>query len=369
MSERVIKLKYVWLDGLDTPMPRTKTRYIRQEESDRNLELKDIPEWGFDGSSTGQADVSSSDMVLKPIKLYTSTENINNAYVMCEVYNIKDKPHISNSRSDLRKIFESDKNADEINFGIEQEYVIINPKNQQPYKWPEKYDEELKEMKTMFPGPQGRYYCGSGNFIRGRDVVEEHARRCLDLGLKLTGTNAEVMLSQWEYQLGPQNALDLADDLVLARFLYDELADENDFAIETWPKLFKDNDAWAGTGCHINFSTPTLMNGSDNAKYIDSLLVDISEDHKKHIKVYGSGNEFRLTGKNETCHIDSFEWGNSDRSVAMRIPHNANYIEDRRPGGNIDPYAALSALLESILRADAAAAPKKSKKKKEVATA
>jgi glutamine synthetase len=177
------------------------------------------------------------------------------------------------------------------------------------------------------------------------------------------------MLSQWEYQLGPQNALDVADDLVMARFLYDELADENDFAVETWPKLFKDNDNWNGTGCHINFSTLTLRDGSDNAKYIDSLLLDISEDHKKHIKAYGAGNEFRLTGKNETCHIDSFEWGNGDRSVAMRIPHNANYIEDRRPGGNINPYEALAALLESILRADAAVAPKKTKKKKEVATA
>ena len=67
MSERVIKLKYVWLDGNDVPTPRTKTRYIKQEVSDRNLEIKDIPDWGFDGSSTGQADVTSSDMILKPI--------------------------------------------------------------------------------------------------------------------------------------------------------------------------------------------------------------------------------------------------------------------------------------------------------------
>jgi glutamine synthetase len=282
------------------------------------------------------------------------------------VYNLKDKPHISNSRADLRKVIDSEDNSDDILFGVEQEYILINPKNQQPWQWPERYDEETKEMKTMFPGPQGRYYCGTGNFIRANDIVEEHARRCLDLGLKLTGTNAEVMLSQWEYQLGPQNPLELADDLWMARFVYEQLAHENDFAVEYWPKLFKDSDQWNGTGCHINFSTSTLRDGNDNTRYVDDLLVNISDDHKDHIKAYGKGNEFRLTGKNETCHIDSFEWGNNDRSVAIRIPHNATYLEDRRPAGNIDPYEAFRALVTSVIRADREVSKSKTKKKKEV---
>ena len=144
-------------------------------------------------------------------------------------------------------------------------------------------------------------------------------------------------------------------------------AEEYNFAVEYFPKLFRDNDDWAGTGCHINFSTPTLREGGDNKRYIDDLLVGISEDHKKHIKVYGAGNEHRLTGKNETSHIDSFEWGDSDRSVAMRIPHGANYIEDRRPGGNINPYEAFTALIESIVSVDSELSTKTNKKEKATA--
>ena len=368
MSERIYELEYVWLDGYERQNLRSKTRYIPLSPQDRNIELNDIPEWGYDGSSTSQAEVSSSDMVLKPIRLYTSKEDENRGYVLCEVYNTKGKPHISNTRSDLKKVLDSHDNSDGILLGLEQEYVFIKPKQQQPWQWPTRWDEEEKTEKTFFPGPQGRYYCGTGNFVRGRDVVREHARRCHDIGLKLTGTNAEVMLSQWEYQLGPQSPLEISDDLWMARYIYEQLAEERGFAVETYPKLFRDNDDWAGTGCHINFSTPTLREAGDNKRYIDDLLVGISEDHKKHIKAYGSGNEFRLTGKNETCHIDSFEWGDSDRTVAMRIPHGANYIEDRRPAGSIDPYEAIGALVDSVLRVDAEISTKSKKTKKEKAT-
>lgn len=364
MSVSMIELEYVWLDG-NGPNLRSKTRYIERPESDRKLQIDDVPEWGFDGSSTSQAEVSNSDMILKPARLYMSQSEPNRGYVMCEVYNLKGKPHISNSRPDLIKALESD--TSDLIFGVEQEYVMINPKQQQPFEWPTRWDEEEKMEKTFFPGPQGRYYCGTGNFVRGREHVRDHARRCHDIGIKLTGVNAEVMLSQWEYQLGPQNPLQLADDMWMARFLYEQVAEENGFAVEYFPKLFKDSDEWAGTGCHINFSTSTLRNGGDNKRYIDDLLVGISEDHKKHIKVYGQGNEFRLTGKNETAHIDTFEWGDSDRSVAMRIPHGANYIEDRRPGGNINPYEAFTALIESIVSVDSELSTKTNKKEKATA--
>ena len=49
------------------------------------------------------------------------------------------------------------------------------------------------------PGP---YYCGVGaNKVYGRDVVEAHYRACLYAGINISGTNAEVMPAQWEYQV------------------------------------------------------------------------------------------------------------------------------------------------------------------------
>lgn len=47
---------------------------------------------------------------------------------------------------------------------------------------------------VSFPGP---YYCGVGaDKVYGRDIVESHYKACLYAGVKICGTNAEVMPSQ-----------------------------------------------------------------------------------------------------------------------------------------------------------------------------
>jgi glutamine synthetase len=62
------KLEYIWLDG-KKPVPglRGKT-LIKAFENPPTL--ADLPNWGFDGSSTMQAEGKSSDCVLKPVALY-----------------------------------------------------------------------------------------------------------------------------------------------------------------------------------------------------------------------------------------------------------------------------------------------------------
>ena len=48
----------------------------------------------------------------------------------------------------------------------------------------------------------GPYYCAVGaNKVYGRDIAEAHYRACLYAGVKIAGTNAEVMPAQWEYQV------------------------------------------------------------------------------------------------------------------------------------------------------------------------
>lgn len=43
----------------------------------------------------------------------------------------------------------------------------------------------------------GPYYCGVGaDKAYGRDIVESHYRACLYAGVKICGTNAEVMPAQ-----------------------------------------------------------------------------------------------------------------------------------------------------------------------------
>jgi glutamine synthetase len=76
--------------------------------------------------------------------------------------------------------------------------------------------------------------------------------------------------------------------------------------------------------------------------------------HKDCIAVYGKDNHLRLTGKNETNHIDNFSYGIGDRNASIRIPlHVANskrgYLEDRRPAANMDPYLVTVAIMKSLL--------------------
>ena len=53
-------------------------------------------------------------------------------------------------------------------------------------------------------GPQGPYYCGVGGGVSlGREVSNIHLEMCLKAGLKICGTNGEVIASLWEYQIEP----------------------------------------------------------------------------------------------------------------------------------------------------------------------
>ncbi len=121
------KLEYIWLDGY-TPVPnlRGKTQ-IKEYSSFPDLEQ--LPLWGFDGSSTMQAEGKSSDCVLKPVAVYPDGARTNGVLVMCEVM-MPDgvTPHASNKRATIL----DDPGAW---FGFEQEYFFY--KNGRPLGFPD----------------------------------------------------------------------------------------------------------------------------------------------------------------------------------------------------------------------------------------
>ena len=349
------KLEYLWLDGYKTPNIRSKTRYINLPTDKGFLDVNDVPEWGFDGSSTEQAEGDSSDCVLKPVSLFNNTVDViagtNSYIVVCEVYNVDGTPHKTNTRAALRSIIEDGDNSEitsEMWFGIEQEYTIMDPSSGRPLGWP--------ESRFEYPAPQGRYYCGiGGDVVKMRQLVHEHAMCCITAGIPLCGTNAEVMLGQWEYQVGPQSALKICDSLWVARYMLEVLAETQDVYISLDPKLIRGD--WNGSGAHINFSTK-FMREEGGEEYIESVCKSLGENHDEHIKNYGDGNEDRLTGSHETQHISKFSYGDSDRGASIRIPpstasDNKGYIEDRRPASNMDPYKAVRCLVETVSTVDA----------------
>ena len=107
----LIKAEYIWIDGhKPTAKLRSKTKVFEGPVNSVN----DIPEWGFDGSSTMQAEGKNSDCMLKPV--YFVPDPIrggDNILVMNEVRNADGSVHVSNSRAQLVEI--SEKYKDPLN--------------------------------------------------------------------------------------------------------------------------------------------------------------------------------------------------------------------------------------------------------------
>lgn len=328
--------EYIWVDGhKPTPRLRSKAKVL----SGPVYQLSDLPDWGFDGSSTEQADGHFSDCRLKPAKMiHDPIRGGNHLIVLCEVFNADGTVHASNTRAYLREVAE--RFADqEAWFGMEQEHTLYD--GEKPLGWPD----------NGFPRPQGPYYCGVGDDdIAGRALVEDHLQKCLEAGLTVSGINAEVMLGQWEYQIGPVGPLEIGDQIILSRWLLYRLGEDYGVRVSFDPKPVKGD--WNGAGMHTNFSTKA-MRDAGGIQAIEEACQRLGQFHAQHISVYGAGNEHRLTGLHETCSIDQFRYGISDRGASIRIPMatadaGCGYLEDRRPAGNCDPYLVATALLETV---------------------
>jgi len=207
--------EYIWLDGQKpTAQLRSKTKIIEGPVT----ELGQIPIWGFDGSSTEQAEGRFSDCGLKPVYFIPDPiRGVPHILVMCEVLNPDGSPHPTNTRSVLNNVVAAFGDQKPW-FGVEQEYTLYGNDNR-PFGWPEK----------GFPGPQGKYYCGVGfDVVYGRPLVEDHMDACLAAGLTISGINAEVMPAQWEFQIGPLPPLQAADQLWIARWLLQRLGEDYD---------------------------------------------------------------------------------------------------------------------------------------------
>lgn len=332
------KLEYVWLDGYEpTPNLRSKTQIKEFAEFPT---LEKLPMWGFDGSSTRQAEGRSSDCMLKPVACYPDPARTNGVLVMCEVM-MPDgtTPHPSNSRATIPD------DADTW-FGFEQEYFLYQ--NGRPLGFP--------SGENNFPYPQGKYYTGVGFDAVGdiaREIVEEHLDLCLEAGINHEGINAEVAKGQWEFQIFGKGSKRAADEVWVARYILQRLCEQYGVDVNYHCKpLGKDFD-WNGSGMHSNFSTKYMreVGGKD---YFEKLMAAFDKFKNEHIAVYGPDNHLRLTGLHETQSIDKFNYGIANRGASVRVPHSfvnngyKGYLEDRRPNSQGDPYKIASRILQTI---------------------
>lgn len=334
LTNTQIQATYIWLGGTGELRSKTKTIFV---DDKKNIQL---PNWNYDGSSTNQANGSNSEIYLVPVNHYKDPfRGGTNILVWCETIDpLTDKPIPTNTRNKCNKIMDNVK-THEPWFGIEQEYTLYESDGHTLLGW-----------SKSSPVEQGQYYCsvGTGNAI-GRDIVEAHYKACLYAGINISGSNAEVMPGQWEFQVGPCVGVDVGDQLWISRYILHRVCEDFGIIASLHPKPLKN---WNGAGCHTNYSTKE-MREKDGYSEIIKAIKKLEQKHSEHIEVYGNNKE-RLTGKHETSSYTKFSYGVGNRSASVRIPsltkkNNCGYFEDRRPSSDCDPYLVITKLVETTL--------------------
>lgn len=328
-------VEYIWLDSNNNP--RSKTRVIKDK-----AELLNLPIWNYDGSSTGQAVGSDSEVLIKPGPIFKDPfRGDDNILVLCETYNSDMTPHITNTRHKAIQLFNKNLKLEPM-FGIEQEFFLET--NNTILGW------YSPNNSKHIPTPQNNYYCGVGNSNAiGRECIEHAFKNCLYAGLSLTGLNAEVAPSQWEFQVC-ETGIVAADQLIMMRYILNRTAELHGLNINYHPKPITDGD-WNGSGCHVNFSTQSMRDANGYPIILDAIN-KLKIKHDYHMLQYGADNHLRMTGLHETASFDKFSYGVANRGASVRIPrtteaNKCGYFEDRRPSSNMDPYIVTSLIFET----------------------
>jgi len=338
-------LEYVWIspghNGSSWSI-RSKTKVFDYDNLSDIMNPSNLPLWNFDGSSTNQANGEDSEVVIKPAAVFSDPFRPYNGFiVLCDTYLPNGDRHPTNTRYPATQIF--NKFIEEKPwYGLEQEYFIMKPGT----------NESLGSINCK---EQGRYYCSVGaDNAYGRDIAEHHLQVCLDAGINISGINAEVAPGQWEFQIGPCEGINQGDHMWVARYLLQRIGEMYNVTINFEPKPMKGE--LNGSGCHVNFSTHNMRNGTDSKtglEFIDDAIKKLSEKHSEHMDVYGAGNEERMTGEFETAAYNVFSDGIANRGCSIRrgnetYKNQKGYFEDRRPSSNCDPYLVTSKIFDTI---------------------
>ncbi|XP_074486210.1 glutamine synthetase-like [Sebastes fasciatus] len=330
---------YIWIDETGENL-NGKTRTLYKEPTG----IRDIPEWHT--AYLVETSGTVVEVILVPVKMFRDPFNLDPyKLVLCEVLDINRVPEESNQRSQCAKVMEEVREHQPW-FGMEQEYTLFGLDGQ-PFGWPSQ-------------GCSKTAHCAVGiNKAYGRDIVICHYRACLYAGVKICGTNGELLPSQWEFQVGPCEGIEMGDDLLMARYILHRVCEEFGVVASLDVKPVESREETSG--CHTNFSTKE-MRSEGGLQYIEEAIRRLSKCHSQHIRVYdphnGADNMRRLTTQCATSrYISSFHDFTSaigSRTVSVRIPDHVSqmgcgYFEDRRPAANCDPYAVTRALVETCL--------------------
>ena len=327
------RAEYIWIDGSEpTQLLRSKTRVLPDGA--------ELPIWGFDGSSTNQAPGSESDCVLRPVRsIPDPIRGGDNVLVLCEVLNTR--PDAACVKHPSRPATRPSSGTAVTSPGSASSRSTRSSKMAGPSAGPQ----------GGFPAPQGGYYCGIGaDEIFGRDVVEEHTTACIESGLEISGTNAEVMMGQWEFQIGPLGPVEASDEIWLARWLLYRIGED----LGRRPRSIPSPSRATGTEPARTPTSPPRRCGrattrsSPPPRPSARLTTSTSRTTEPGSSSASPACTRRHPGPSTATASPTGERrsGSPGRSKV----DGKGYLEDRRPNANMDPYVVTRLITETVCK-------------------
>ncbi len=339
VKQQDIKFIELWFVDI---LGRVKVFTITNEELPEALESG----MGFDGSSVeGFARIYESDLIAKPdvdtFKILPYRKNT--AKMVCDIYTPEKKPYEGDPR-----------------YCLKRNLAIAQKEGYTYYVGPELEYFYFKTDKFPEPLDVGGYF----DYMPGEDAGIELRLKTMEylaaMNIQAEYAHHEVAESQHEIDLKYDEALRMADKVILYKVLVKEVARQNNVYATFMPKPISTLN---GSGMHVHQS---LFRGEKNAFFSEKdeyHLSDIAKHftagilkHSREICIVTNQwvNSYKrlVPGYEAPVYIC---WARKNRSALVRIPEykpgkeKATRIEVRFPDPGCNPYLAFAVMLRAGL--------------------
>jgi len=304
---------------------------------------------GFDGSSIeGFARIHESDLMAfpDPNTFKILPENFGGykcAIMICDIETPEGNPYGGDSRYILKKNLEKiAKDNYVMNVGPELEYFYI------------RNDKSIQLLDNV--GYFDASVVSEGTIVRKKTV-----QALEELEIKLECSHHEVAPSQHEIDMRYTSALEMADQVMTAKFIIKEIARQNGIYATFMPKPLSGIN---GSGMHVHQSifqnSKNLFYDKDDVYHLSKFAKCYTAGILKHIKEitvilnqWVNSYKRLVPGYEAPVYIC---WGQKNRSALVRVPkyrigkENSTRIELRSPDPSCNPYLAFSVMLAAGMK-------------------
>ena len=303
----------------------------------------------FDGSSiSGFRENETMDLRLCPDKEtflifpFKFSKLQYTARFICDIHNADNTPFAGCPRSNLKKIVEKSKEMGyKMQIGPEVEFFLL------------KTDAE----NNIIPGDEKTGYYDANRCHKYDDTLLQILTALQEMGFEVEALHHEGAPFQHEVDLGHEDILKSADNLITFKFVTKVIADVFGFKASFMPKpIYGQN----GSGLHLNIS---LTDGKKN------LFFDEMSEHKLSEKaMYSIGSLLKnIKGITAVLNptVNSYKrlvkdyeapiyivWSVVTRSALVRIPSKrgkSTRLELRSPDCATNPYLAFAVIFQTCL--------------------